>query len=358
VADLWLSHGKLITPSGIRQGAVRIVRGRIAAIRAVPPKGVEAVNLQGSYLAPGFIDLHIWGDPQQVSRESARQGTTAFLSAIGPEPPGRLVKRLAQLREQRTLEGAQCLGAHLEGPFLNPKRAGALPRLWMRQPAIAELRALVQVGGARLMTVAPELPGARESIRWCRRHRVVVSLGHSDAEASSALRAVEAGATAVTHVFNGMRPLHHRRPTLLNVALTEPRLTAMVILDGVHVSPYAFRLLLRVKGPAGIALVTDSIRYQPGSARLVGNAFYSPKGILAGSRLTMMKAVQHAMVFGRLSLAEAIRMATETPARLLGLGRELGAVEVGRRADLVGFDRHFCVHLTVVGGRVVYQRGW
>jgi N-acetylglucosamine-6-phosphate deacetylase len=205
------------------------------------------------------------------------------------------------------------------------------------------------------MTMAPELRGTRELIRWCRRHRVVASLGHSASNAEVARHAVDAGATAVTHVFNGMCPLHHRHPSLVDVALTDPRLTTMVILDGIHVSPSAFRLLVRAKGPGRIALVTDSIAQSGWDVVKRHGAYYTRKDILAGSALTMMRAVRNAVERGGVSLVEAVRMATEVPARLLG-DRSRGVLAVGRRADLVAFDTTFRVVLTIAGGRLVYQR--
>ena len=308
-------------------------------------------------MAPGFIDLHVWGDPQAVSREAASHGTTAFLTSIAPDPLPDLCKRLAALRGSGGFEGAQCLGAHLEGPFVNPRRAGALPKRWMRPPSITELHALAGEGNIRMITFAPELPGAREAIRWCRRRRIVASLGHSDADASTALAAIEAGASAVTHVFNAMRPFHHRDPTLLAVALTDPRLTAMVILDGVHVNAYAFRLLLRAKGAERIALVTDSIRHHGWDVTKRRGAYYTRQGILAGSGLTMIRAVRNATASGGASLEEAVRMAAESPARLLGLERGRGTLAVGQRADVTVFDRRFRVRLTIVRGHAVYQAG-
>ena len=247
------------------------------------------------------------------------------------------------------------MGVHLEGPFINPRRAGALPARWMRPPGGAELRALAVSGQLRMITMAPELPGAREAIRWCRAHHIVVSLGHSEADASGALAAIEAGASAVTHVFNAMRPFHHREPTLLGVALTDDRLTAMVVLDGVHVDAYAFRLLLRAKGAGRVALVTDSIRHQGWRVTRRHGAYYTRHGVLAGSGLTMIRAVRNATSSGGASLEEAVRMASETPARLLGLDRARGALAVGKRADLVAFDRRFRVRLTVIGGHLVHQ---
>lgn len=352
---LWVTHARLVTPRGTREGAVKVVRGRIAEIRTQAPQQGKRVNLTGAYLAPGFIDLHIWGDPHIVSSDAARTGTTAFLSATGPASAASLLKYLAFINAQRGLEGARCLGAHLEGPFLNPVRAGALSARGMRRPTATELRAMARTGCVKLMTIAPELPGAAEAIRWCRAHGIAASLGHSDADAATAVRAIEAGASAVTHVFNGMRPLHHRVPSLLDVALTDPRLTTMVILDGVHISPSAFRLLVRAKGPDRVALVTDSIRHQGWDVVSRRGAYYTRRGTLAGSRLTMIKAVQHAVEYGDVPLADAVRMAAQVPATLLGLQQEYGALAVGKRADLVAFDRQFRVRMTMVSGTVVHS---
>jgi len=193
-------------------------------------------------------------------------------------------------------------------------------------------------------------------IRWCARHGVVVSLGHSDADMQATQRAIRAGATAVTHIFNGMRSLHHRDPGLLGEALTDDRLAAMVILDGVHVDPVAFRLLWRCKGPEHIVLVTDSIRHQRTRAKRVGGAFYLPKGILAGSQLTMIRAVRNAVILGGVSISDAVRMASTNPARVIGQARHTGALEVGKRADLVVFDRKFKVSMTLVSGHVGYPQ--
>ena len=229
----------------------------------------------------------------------------------------------------------------------------------MRRPSTTELRRLARaaVGRVTLMTVAPELPGALGAIRWCRARRIGVSLGHSEAGGIEAARAVDAGARAVTHVFNGMRPFHHRHPSLVDAALSDPRLVAMVIADGVHVSGSALRLLLRAKGPAGVALVTDSVRHQQHVWKLIARrgAYVTRRGTLAGSALTMMRAVRNAVELGGVSLAEAVQMASRTPAGLVGRQRLQGSITVGKRADLVSFDRHFRVRLTIVNGTIVYR---
>lgn len=358
----WLTRGRFSTPHGIIDGAVKISRGRIAAIRPRAPRGARTIDVRGAYVAPGFIDLHVWGEPARLSRELPSGGTTAFLATVGPESPSALVEKLPAVSGplhaiRDTLNGATCLGIHLEGPFLNPVRGGALPKRWMRSPTLRELERLRRSSRERLrlITLAPELRGARPAIAWCRRHRIAVSLGHSDADAAIATRAVDEGARAVTHVFNGMRPFHHRRPSLLDVALTDPRLTAMAILDGTHISPTAFRLLVGAKGPSRVALVTDAVGRAGWDVVARGGALYRRDGTLAGSSLTMMRAVANAVRFGNVPLPDAVRMATEVPARLLG-DRSRGTLAPGRRADLVVFDGRFRVTMTLIGGRIVYQR--
>ena len=359
----WLAHGTLVTPLGVREGVVGITEGRIVAIRSRAPRGARVVNVRGGFVAPGFIDLHAWGEPRALARELIRHGTTAFLTTLGPEAPRRMAETVrAHAASAAALEpgGAECLGLHLEGPFLNPARAGALPARWMREPSLRELERLqgAAQGRVRIVTLAPELPGARAMIRWCEQHRVVASLGHSEADAAEAARGAEAGARAVTHVFNGMRPFHHRNPGLVGMALTDERVTAMVIADGVHASPAALALLMRAKGPGGIALVSDAVRHQRQAWRLhaCAGAYRTPAGTLAGSRLTMITAVRNMVALAGASLGEAVRMAADTPVRLLGL-RDRGTLEVGRRADLVVFDERFRVMSTWVAGRCVYQQG-
>ena len=355
---LWLANGRIITSTGIKHGAIGIRGGNVVAVKPSAPKREPMLNVRGQHIAPGLIDLHVWGDPDRVARDAVRFGTTSFLTALGPESPERLVAHFVQL-STGARNGARCLGVHLEGPFLNPLRAGALASRWLRPPTETELRQLARhaAGRLKLLTLAPELPGALEAIRWCARRGIVASLGHSDANDVVAERAVAAGARAVTHVFNGMRPLHHRDPGLLGEALTNDRLTAMVILDGAHVTPMAFQLLWRCRGPQGIALVTDSVQHYSGRPKTAQRgAYYIKPGVLAGSRLTMIRAVRNAVVFGKISLHDAVQMATVVPARLLGEEKRLGSLAVGRAADLVVFDQHFRVSLTMVGGHIVYQR--
>jgi N-acetylglucosamine-6-phosphate deacetylase len=372
MGSFWLTNGQVITPTGIVRGGVGVRGGHLVSVPRSERSGDSLagkdsparssgtrINVRGRFIAPGFVDLHIWGDPKRVAQAEAKTGTTSFLTSLSPESPEHLINRIVQLDLSPNGRGARCLGVHLEGPFLNPLRAGALAGRWLRPPTSRELRQLARHAGAalRMITVAPELPHGLEAVRWCARHRIAVSLGHSDADASMAQQAVNAGASAVTHVFNGMRPMHHRDPGLIGEALTDERVTAMVILDGQHVDPTAFQLLARCKGADGVALVTDSVRHQAHRTATLSRGAYRLKGgALAGSALTMIQAVENAVTFGTLSLPEAVRMASLVPSRLIHESHRLGSLEAGKRADLTVFDRAFRVWMTIVDGHIVYQR--
>ena len=353
---LWLTNGILITPRGTRRGVLGLRGGRIAAIRSSAPKGARRIDVGGRYIAPGLIDLHIWGDPTTLARDVVAGGTTSFLSTIGPCAPQELLKRLHEVAIARTF-GARCLGAHLEGPFVNPTMAGALPKRWMRLPVAREIRTLTRYAKQiRVVTMAPELSGASTAIAALTTRGIRVSLGHTRADAATAQRAIDAGARLATHVFNRMPPLHHRDASLTSVALADERVMTMVILDGIHISPEAFQVLLRCKSPGRVILETDSVEAAKPTAATVRNGAYRTKaGVLAGSRLTMIEAVRNAVKFGKISVAEAVRMASLNPARALGMERLFGSIDPGMRADLVVFDRNFRVHMTLVNGAIVYQ---
>ena len=359
----WIVNGILVTPSRLVRGSLAVRDGRIVEIRrGASPRRGKRIDVKGQHASPGFIDLHIWGEPKQVSARETASGTTSFLHAVGPEPPELLIARLFQLeRQQAQCRGAACLGIHLEGPFLNPLRAGALASRWLRPPTVRELHQLFEraEGTLRLLTVAPELPGGLETIHRAARQGIAVSLGHTEADASITQQAVGFGASLVTHAFNGMRSFHHREPGIVGEMLTDDRLSAMAILDGVHIAPSAFRLLIRCKGPERVILATDSVRHsrERWQARLIKGTYRLKSGTLAGSRLTLIQAVQNAVAFGRLSLPDAVRLASFNPARAIGEEQRLGSLEVGKQADLVVFDDRFRVSTTFVNGHLVYRRG-
>jgi N-acetylglucosamine-6-phosphate deacetylase len=326
-------------------------------------------------IGPGFVDLHVHGAAghdvidgsldalEEISRAHADHGTTALCAAVLSSPPAVMLRALESVGEATAgpVRGARILGAHLEGPFLNPERAGAQPREHLRRPDRALLEELLAAAGgqARIVTLAPELPGALDLVALLVERGIVVAMGHSAATHKEAVAAIDAGARLATHAFNAMGPLHHRKPGLVGAVLQDRRVTAEVIADGVHVSGPVLELLWRLKGPDRLCPVTDctaALCAPPGEARLgqqsvqvKDGAVRLADGTLAGSSLTMDRAVGTMVELGRASLEEAVRAASQIPARVLGLN-QLGTLVQGARADLVHLDREERLQDVLVGG--------
>ncbi len=361
--DLVLRSARVVTPDGVRGGDVVVREGAIVAVD--PPRADRsAIDLGDRWLLPGFVDVHVHGgagaqcttaDPDEVRRVArfhAQHGTTALLATTVPAPIDELIAATAAVRAAAAAPepgAAAVLGAHLEGPFLSSARPGALDPAQFAPPSARDADRLLRDGGVRLLTLAPELPGALDVVRAAVAAGVVVSLGHSDATYVEAAAAVRAGARALTHAFNAMRPLHHREPGVLGAALDLDAVTCEVICDGVHLDPVAVRLLHRLKGAARTTLVTDateaaglpdgdyrlgerSIRVAGGRATLLGSV------TIAGSTLTMDEALRSTVRWCGVDVAEAARMASTTPAELLGLDHRKGVLAAGRDADVVILD--------------------
>ena len=379
-----LLNARVLTPDEELAGATVVIRdGRIEAVGAglAPPAGAQTFNLGGLTLAPGFIDIHVHGgggfsliteDPDEIrsyARWVVSHGVTGFLATLVGAPLPQMKRWLAAAvaAGEGVEGGARPLGVHLEGPFVNPVRRGALPAEGLRPPDVAEFVSLAEAAQGRLKvtTLAPELPGAADLIAAARERGVAVSMGHTDATYEQALEAIEWGVRQATHCFNGMRPFHHRDPGCLGAILSSPMLSAELIADGVHVHPGAMALLLAAKGPQRTILVTDGIAaagLADGAYSLAGEAIQVrdgvaslPDGTLAGSVVTMDQAVRNIVRLGLAPLAQAVRMASSNPAAALGLGQRLGRVAPGFAADLVALDESLQVAMTFVGGEPAYD---
>lgn len=386
-----LAGARILTPDEeIERGSVLIEDGVIIAVGpdVSPPPGAEVSELPNLTLAPGFIDLHVHGgggfslattDPEEIrayARWAATKGVTSFLASVYGETAERAMACLRTVAETAgpVEGGANLLGAHLEGPFLSPKRRGALPRRWLRAPDVALLRRFVgaAAGHLRVLTLAPELRGAGDVLAAVLAEGIVVALGHSDAGYEQARAAFEGGATHVTHAFNAMRPFHHRDPGLLGAALESPQVTLELIADGVHVHPAAARLLARAAGSARVALVSDAVpaagltegSFEIGRrrARLSAGRVLLPDGAIAGSAITMDGVVRNAVSWGLAGLADGVGMASSVPARVLGLDAHKGRIAPGYDADLVALDGELEAVMTWVAGQPVHLRpdtsGW
>jgi N-acetylglucosamine-6-phosphate deacetylase len=387
-----IAAGKILTPlEAIENGLVLIEDGSIRAVGSregfAVPSGARFVDLGERLLAPGFIDVHIHGGAgrdvmeatpdalQAVARMLAEHGTTSFFPTTLTATPAAFLRSLqglgSAIASWRGSSGeplAEPLGVHLEGPFLSEPCRGAHPREHLQKPSLHFLRQCLEAGKgfARILTVAPELEGALEVQSEALRAGVKVALGHSSATYEQAERAIEAGASHAVHVFNAMRPFAHRDPGILGAVLTDDRVVAEVIADGVHVSAPALRLLLRAKRVSGIVLVTDAVsatgmcpgRYTLGEMEIsLGDdprsglpACRNAEGKLAGSVLTQDRAVRNMAASTGASFRDAVQMATLNPARLLGLEHRKGCLQPGADADLVVLEPGGAVSGVMAGG--------
>jgi N-acetylglucosamine-6-phosphate deacetylase len=378
--ELVLRGGRVVTPEGIRDADVVVAGGRIVAVEPPRARGEQAdvVELAGRWALPGFVDVHVHGgagaqsntaeadDIQRVARFHARHGTTSLLATTVAAPVDDLLAALRAIRAAAAAPatgGAEVLGAHLEGPFLSPRWPGAMDAAHFVAPDLAVAERLLAGGGVRVLSLAPELPGALELVRAAAAAGVVVSMGHTGATYAEACAAVAAGARAATHAFNAMRPLHHREPGVLGAALDLDSVTCEVICDGMHVDPAAVRLLVRLKGAARTMLVTDAIEatglpdgdYRLGVRRISvvdGRATLPESDTIAGSTLTMGRALRNAVELCGLGVEDAARMASTTPAELLGISDRKGILDPGRDADVAILDPD----LSVAG--VLVRGGW
>ncbi|MGH9534214.1 MAG: N-acetylglucosamine-6-phosphate deacetylase [Terriglobales bacterium] len=384
---------RLCTPLDVIEDGCLLVRdGRVEAVgprtAVAVPEGAHRLELGDVWLGPGLLDIHVHGgaghDVMQnyaagraaMEKQMARHGVTGYLATTVSAPMDATLKSLEHLgrdvlaAEEPSAGGggngaagrARPLGIHLEGPFISHVRRGAHPPEHLLAPSPELLNRMWDAaqGTVRLLTIAAELPGAMETIARARQLGIRVSLGHSDADGATTRAAIAAGATQTTHTFNAMPPLEHRASNLLSVALSDRRLMAELICDGIHVEPEVAAVFFRSKGPEGAILVTDGMsatgmppgRYQLGGFQVEvrdGRAMIDEQ-TLAGSVLTLDRAVRNAAAFAGWPLPTALRLATRNPAQAMGwTGR--GQLTAGAAADCIVLDAAGGVLRTFVGGQ-------
>lgn len=387
--SILLTNVQLYGPEPLGSGSVLVENGTIVALGeslagpAAP--GIESIDLGGAALGPGLIDLHTHGADgvdwmeggealARMARFHARHGVTGFVPTTATASWEAIEAAIDSVRAAIAAppEGARVLGVHLEGPFLSPERLGAQSPEHCVPPTPESLSRLIQwvEGMPCIVTLAPEVAGGMEALRAFVAAGAVVSLGHSVCSVEQAQAAFDAGATQVTHLFNAMPPMHHRKPGLVGAALTAAGVRVELIADGVHLHPATVRLALAAKGVDEVLLVTDSMaatgcadgEYVLGPMQVIVKAGEArlPSGALAGSTLTLERAVWNVARWTDVGLGGAWQMASLNPARQLGLDALQGSVRLGRLApgydaDLTALDAGGNVVLTVVGGEIVYR---
>jgi N-acetylglucosamine-6-phosphate deacetylase len=385
MSSLTISNCRVLEKKdSFRTASILIGEGVVSQVNAThsDPGTGQVLDAQGRIAIPGLIDVHIQGaggadildgnieSLKTISRVCARTGVTSFLATTVYNPSGSNPHiALAAENVGKDLGGARMLGIHLEGPFINRKKQGGIrsdcicgTSASLLQQILAECK-----GTLKMMTVAPEIDGALETIRSLVSRRVVASFGHSDADYDQTRAGFDAGIAHVTHLFNAMRGIHHRDPGPIPAIFESDQATAQIIPDGVHLHQSIIRTAYREMGKDRLASITDGVgalglpdgRYvyngreyetRDGAARYLD-------GTLIGTAIGLSGLIGRLADFTNCSMAAAVDTASATPARVIGMERRMGAIKRGMDADVVLLDDDRSVYCTIVGGRIVYQKG-
>jgi N-acetylglucosamine-6-phosphate deacetylase len=380
-----LIGGKIVTPFRIvNNGVVVIEDGVISEIGKsdVPiPDGYEVFDVSGRTITPGFVDLLVHGGGGygfadendesigKVSEYFLRNGSTTVLASLFAKPHQLLLDDLNRLSKY-ILEnpGSNIYGIHMEGPYLNPELKGAMNENYLWKPSVESWEALWEAsqGLIKIMTIAPELPGAIEVMRAAAKKGVVLSIGHSMASYDEIELAIDNGAAHVTHIFNAMRPFHHRHPGVILGSLLRNELKIELIADTLHVHPAVMEFLLKLKGANGIILITDSIRaggmhegeyeFADQKVFMKDQKAYLEDGTLAGSTLTLNIAIRNLVETANAKLTEAVRMASLNGAKVLNIENRKGILAVGKIADIAVMNDNYEVEMTIIKGKIGYKK--
>lgn len=351
----------------ITQGAVRFEKGSIQ------------INASDLLLCPGLIDIHFHGalgkdtmdgslqTLQELSMYCAEHGVTSFYPTTWAAAREDILQAILNVRQNAAkLEGAQALGVHIEGPYINAEKRGAQLLSMIRTPQKDEYQQWFDSGVVKIITCAPEIEGGTEFIQAAVARGIRISIGHSAANYDQVVKAADLGATQSTHLFNGMTGLSHREPGTAGGVLADDRIHAQMICDGVHLHPAVVKIAINAKSTARVILITDSIRgagLPDGDYDNKGQKFSvhagiarTPEGGLSGSTLTLETAVRNVMKFAGKPVEEVLPMATSVPAQEMGIASHKGMIEPGYDADLILMNQDFQVEKTLVNGKIVFER--
>jgi len=362
---------------------ILLADGKIAAIQkhiSTNSASVRIIDANNLILAPGFIDIHIQGAGgfdvldasenalQTISQTLAQFGTTSFLATtvFHSDKTNHHLEIAAQMTS-KSIDGAKILGIHLEGPFINPKKKGGIAETCIFPPSVDKLKEIISLCEEKLtmMTLAPELEGIEDLILFLKENDVIVSFGHSAADYQTAKESFKT-ISHVTHLFNAMNPMHHREPGPVPAIFESENVSAQLIADGIHVHEAMVNLTFRAMGSSRIICITDGVQaigLPEGMYRYNGKKYQSKNGVaryldgtLIGTAISLNQIVKRFQKFTDCSLGEAIHTATLNPAELLGLANRKGSLKIGADADVILMDENFDIYLTIVEGKIAFQK--
>ena len=390
---MFIIRGRVVTLDGvIDNGEILVDKEKIVRVGKVEKyfPSVEVFDIPESVIVPGFIDIHMHGLDKYTTKGKENiigisclephYGTTGFLPTLACATHNDYLKFLQDVKEaikHQPENGAKILGAHLEGPYVNPAMKGGMDEKYLRFPRVEEYQELIRVGGKylKIMTLSPELTGSIDLIKSLRKNGTVASIGHSTATEDELRKAMEAGLSHICHLYNAFPPqkqreLGVRELALADICLAMGGLTAEIICDGIHVHPTMIRLAIKAMGVENIVAVTDSMvgtglpegiyemsdgrkfcTKKEDVARLVEN-----KRIIVGSILTMNYALKNLVEKCGLSLSQASRITSLNPAKVIGIDGQTGSIEIGKKADLAVLNSNYECLMTFVEGRLVYRK--
>ncbi|NLB33676.1 MAG: N-acetylglucosamine-6-phosphate deacetylase [Tissierellia bacterium] len=374
---------KLVTPFEVLTGyCVEVRQGIISKIDKednIQKNNVdEIVDGKGLYLSPGFIDIHNHGNSgydfmdatpealDSIGKYHLNNGVTSYLGTVLTQSYENISKAIRNIANyENKNDSSEILGIHLEGPFFAQSKKGAQPEKFIKNPDMLFIKELIDISGNRLkmVSLAPEIKGAHEMIKFLRGKGIIVAMAHSDATYEDAITGINQGATVATHLYNGMRGFSHREPGIVGASLTDDRVYCEIIYDRIHLHDAAVNLALKAKGSDKIVLVSDAMRaaglsdgeFELGGQKvMVEDGEVSLKdGSLAGSTLNLHKSVQNMVNYLNVPLYEAVKMASLSPAKALGIEERKGSIEVGKDADMILFDHNLEIVHVIKGGNII-----
>lgn len=373
---------EIFTQEGIIEDGYLTVEDNLISNLDKGIKGLKVISLEGYRIIPGLIDMHIHGangfdtmdasydSLNEISKYLARNGVTAFLPTTVTSRWNRLLDALKSVKEGilRGVEGASILGSYVEGPYICAKQKGAHSEEFIRRVSIDELKELISASEntIRVVTIAPELEGALDAIKFLRANNINVSMGHTDAIAKEIKEAVSLGANIAVHAFNAMRGIHHREPGAAGEFMILDEVYAELIADGIHVHPDIIKMFLRCKGPDKTCLITDCMmagglsdgEYMLGELKVIvkDSICRISNGSIAGSTLRLMDGVKNLIKFTDINPLKAVHSASLVPAKILGLDDKMGSIREGKIANLTIVDDDYNTVMTIINGRVAYAK--